>query len=468
MKSEKIDYLCKCNRQKISKIYMFKRKAIEDLRIWAKKTDRKPLILRGARQVGKTTLIHAFGKEFDHYIALNLEKKEDSDLFKEVTNAKNVFQVICFIKHVKYGNGKTLLFIDEIQENATAVAMLRYFYEDMPELYVIAAGSRLQTLLKQHISFPVGRVDYLSLMPCSFEEYLTATGDEQIANALTDCELPNALHEQVMEKFTRYSLIGGMPEAVAHYARNGDLAALNDIYEDLLRSFDEDVEKYAPNQKQTAVIRHLLKTGWAMAGQAITLGNFGNSSYNAKDVREGFDTLQRAFLMELVYPLTTTQLPAIPSLKRSPKLIWLDTGLVNYAANVQHELITTKDLMSTWRGYLAEQIVAQEMQTQIGYTTNRKRMFWIRDKKGSTAEVDYAWQDGTQLIPIEVKAGTNSHLRSIHSFIEESNYDFAIRIWSGPLSLDEEKTIQKRKPFRLLNLPFYHVGEIAKYIAKYH
>ena len=437
---------------------MFERNIVKELRTWAEKANRKPLILRGARQVGKTSIVNEFGKEFDTYLYLNLEREADAAVFSGSDQVETILQSIFFLKRKEKTAGRTLLFIDEIQCVPKAVALLRYFYEDMPQLYVIAAGSMLQSLIRQHISFPVGRVEYLSLHPCSFTEFLGAMGEKQFKDAIENVTLPPVFHEQAMRHFHTYALIGGMPEIVAHYARHKDIVALNSIYSTLLTGYNEDVEKYAANHTQAQVIRHILDRGWQMAGQTITLGNFAQSTYRSREVGEAFLAMQKAFLLELVYPVLSTEIPMLSALRRAPKLIWLDGGLVNYAAKIQKEVFDAKDILDAWRGNIAEQWVAQELLALTG-NLYEKRNFWVRNKPGSTAEVDFVWQNGSQLIPIEVKTGNNAHLRSLHLYMEEASHDIAIRIWSGKYSVDNVVTNSK-KSFRLINIPFYYVSSI--------
>lgn len=443
---------------------MFQREIYTQLIAWSEKKNRKPLVLRGARQVGKTTLVHEFGKEFDTYIYLNLEKAEDAYLFTHSDNVKEIVMATCFQKQI-IRKGKTLLFIDEIQNQPKAVALLRYFYEDMPDLYVIAAGSRLQSLLKERISFPVGRVEYLQMTPCTFIEFLEATGDKAYKQAIQEVAVPELLHDQLMKRFKYYATIGGMPEVVAAYAENRELSILPALYNTLLKGYLEDVEKYAEGERQTQVIRHILKRGWRKAGQAIKLGNFEESSYTAKEVREAFQIMEKAFLLELVYPTTSCEAPPEAAIRRAPKLIWMDTGLVNFAGGVQQEVFGSPLLTDTWRGALAEQLVAQELRHVLNRRYVEDLFFWVRDKQGSNAEIDFIWQEGASLIPIEVKSGSNAHLRSIQSFMDLSDGDIAIRIWGGKFTIDSVKTI-KGKSFRLINLPYYYIGSIERVIRE--
>ncbi len=228
---------------------MFGRLVMSDLRHWAESPTRKPLVLRGARQVGKSTLVKEFGKEFDVFISLNLERREHRDLF--AYDIDDVVQLI-FVKANKSidSNKRTLLFIDEIQNSPQAVALLRYFYEDYPWLYVIAAGSLLVTLLDQHVSFPVGRVQYMHLSPCSFSDFLGAMNQTMLKQNVENLSVSEAMHPMVMDMFSKFALVGGMPEAVAMYAENRDIVAVSEVYANLLRSYSEDVERYARNNEE--------------------------------------------------------------------------------------------------------------------------------------------------------------------------------------------------------------------------
>lgn len=337
---------------------MFKRRILEQLEQWKKDDHRKPLVLRGARQVGKTTVVHEFGKQFENYLYLNLEKQEATALFDLPLPLKDVLPLIFAHCGKLKAEGDILLFIDEIQNSAKAVAALRYFYEELPEVYVIAAGSLLENLVDVHTSFPVGRVQYMALRPCSFREFLEAIHEEALLPVLELPEATPAFHDRLMALFNLYTLIGGMPEAVQLYAERRDVIALNAVYETLLQGYRDDVEKYARGKVLPEVVRFLLKEGWSKAGQAVTLGGFANSSYNAREVGEAFRLLEKAMILELVYPTTATEVPAASELKRAPKLIWLDTGLVNYAAQVQKQVLGAKDIMDAWRGMIAEHIVA--------------------------------------------------------------------------------------------------------------
>jgi len=257
-----------------------------------------------------------------------------------------------------------------------------------------------------------------------------------------------------------------MPEAVQHYADHRDILSMNHIYARLLRSYMDDVEKYTQTSKMTDTVRFIIQNGWMQAGATITLGNFCNSAYRSREVGEAFRLLQKAMLLELAYPTTSAILPAIPEQQRMPKLFWFDTGMVNYVGKVRKEVIGTNAILDLWKGRIAEQVVAQELLT-LNTDINQTRTFWTRGKGTQGAEVDLLWIIDSELIPIEVKAGHNAHLRSLHSFMDESPVRIAVRVWSGPFSVDDVVTTTHRKPFRLINLPFYLVGNLEQIIRSW-
>ena len=441
---------------------MFYRNVIAELREWAKRENRKPLILRGARQVGKTTLVDEFAKEFDVYLKLNLERKTNYDIFENNMEVDELLTAIYLLSNQARVAAKTLLFIDEIQNSPRAVAMLRYFYEDAPHIYVIAAGSLLESLVDRHISFPVGRVEYMAVRPCSFNEFLGAAGESELKEYHFQAKIPHGLHTKMMGLFNTYTLIGGMPEVVDHYSKNKDIVALQKIFETLLSGYQDDIEKYSSGNVMQNVLRHILTVGWHYAAQRISFERFGNSSYRSREMGEAFRLLAKAMLLELVCPATSCVIPLSPEPKRSPKLLWLDTGIVNYFAGLQKDLFGVKDIGEAWRGKVAEHITGQEL-LAMNNRYLHKRYFWVRDASGSTAEVDYVIQSENFIIPIEVKSGNNAKLRSLHQFMEKATHDIAIRIWANPFSVDEVKT-PAGKFFRLFNVPYYYAGQIDKFI----
>ncbi len=442
---------------------MFSRNAINHLRQWANKEERKPLVLRGARQVGKTTLVKLFAKEFDTYVYLNLEEKENAELFFSDCSFDDLLAGIYFKANVPQdASRRTLIFIDEIQNEPKAVQTLRYFYEKRPDIYVIAAGSLLESLMGRHISFPVGRVEYMALHPCTFVEFLRAMGQDMIADGIESISLPASLHPKVMDLFKKYMIVGGLPEAVANYAKHEDFVKLNGVFNALLSGYRDDVEKYASKPKEQDAIRYILNYGWAAACHRIQFAKFTGSTFKAAEAGNAFRTLEKTLLLELVYPQMSASFPILPDLKKSPKLLWLDTGLVNYVAGMQEELLFSKETDELWNGDIAEHIVGQEL---LGSSVvfGEKRLFWVRDAKNSQAEVDFLIRYKSHLLPIEVKTGNNAKLRSLHLFMDESKEEIALRLWNGPMTSDAVTT-QNGKTFTLYNIPLYYAGGLRKFL----
>ena len=260
-----------------------------------------------------------------------------------------------------------------------------------------------------------------------------------------------------------------MPEVVKSYIEHADVERLSPVFNSLMKGYIEDVERYAKNEEQVRIIRHILNVAWFSVGEAISFAGFGNSNYTSTQIHEAMDCLQRAYILSLNYPVTSTEVPALPAVRRAPKLAMVDIGIANFVAGIQLEYLQNKDLLDTWRGRAAEQIVAQELRVVLDRHYKDNQYYWIRDKKGATAEVDYVWQQDSQLIPIEVKAGTNSHLRSIHSFVNTAEKKVtAVRVWSGEYLVQDTTTpAPNNKPYRLISIPFYYVGQLDKILSQH-
>lgn len=442
---------------------MFERIADIELKKWADSAEHKPLVLRGARQVGKTTLVKRFSTGFDQFIHLNLERPEHKIFFESNYSFDDLIAAIFLAFNKKRTNGRTLIFIDEIQSSAEAIRQLRYFYEDTPDLYVIAAGSLLETLLNSGVSFPVGRVEYLAVRPCSFLEFLEATGEQSSAELIQAAVFPVYAHAKLIDLFQKYSIVGGMPEIVQKYSQHKDVVALAKTYQSLLAGYTDDVEKYAKNSAMAQHIRHILRAGFGYAGERIKFEKFGNSDYRSREMGEAFRTLEKTMLLSLVYPTVSRQLPVLPNYKKSPRLFWLDTGLVNFAAGMQREVFMADSIEAAWKGRIAEHIVGQELQA---YNSDvlYKRHFWTREEKSSTAEVDFVISFQNQLIPIEVKAGAKGTLKSLHLFMVEANHELAVRVSSLPYS--KEIVQFENKTYTLYNIPFYGISQIEKVLGR--
>ncbi len=442
---------------------MFKRSVIQELEIWAKKNNRKPLVMRGARQVGKTTLVNQFAQKFDQYIYLNLELPADRKPFDDFKDLETLVQALFFLKDKEYSKRKkTLLFIDEIQEVPEACNILRFFFEQMPEIPVIAAGSLLETIFNTKLSFPVGRVEFLVVRPVSFIEFLEAIGETSALEQVNNIPLKVFAHEKLLNLFHTYALIGGMPEIVKEYAETKDITSLKTLYDSLIASYMDDVEKYAQSNAQVQSIRHVIKASYFEAGKRIKFQGFGKSSYGSKEMGEALRTLEKALLLSLIYPTSSVKLPIVPELKKSPRLQLLDTGLMNYAAGLQKEIIGTTDLNNVYQGTVIEHLVGQEL-LSCNYNALSALNFWVREKKTSTAEVDYIIAHDGKLIPIEVKSGKEGKLKSLHIFMDESPSNIAIRFYAGELLVTKVLTPSGKK-YHLLNLPYYLVSQLSKYI----
>lgn len=442
---------------------MFKRTALNHLIEWKNKPNRKPLVLRGTRQVGKTTLVQEFAQSFTQSMMLNLEKREHRQILEAAQPFSEVVNRLLFQFQIPRNNQPTLFFIDEIQNSPSTVALLRYFYEETPWIHVIAAGSLLESLVDNHISFPVGRVEYMAIRPCSFDEYLGAIGESMALDVLNQWPIPTYSHEILMNHFNRYTLIGGMPAVVANYAENKDLVLLKEIYNELLTGYSDDVEKYARNHSQVQHIRHIIKTGFSMAGERIKFERFGSSDYRSREMGEALRVLEKAMLLELIYPSTLTQIPIQPNYKKSPRLQWFDTGLVNFAAGMQSDILGSTDIIEVWKGRIAEHITAQELIAN-DISVRATRNFWVRESKNSNAEVDFIIQHENMVVPIEIKAGKSGHLKSLHLFMDMASHNIAVKVSSAPFSIENVHT-PDGKYFKLLHVPFYLVSRLP-YILK--
>lgn len=356
----------------------FNRNIIQGLLQWKESVSHKPLVIRGARQVGKTTVINDFGKQFETFIPLNLEKKGDRDFFTDEMNPHTTFQRICLEKQI-LPKGKTLLFLDEIQNSPKAVALLRYFYEEMPELYVISADSLLEIMMDFHkINFPVGRVEYMYLFPMTFREFLLASEQKKAVELLDEVPIQTWAVSVIYKMFKEYTMVGGMPEVVAKYLENRNIVECESVYRNLFTSYKEDVAKYADNRTYEQILRTFIEAAPLETGKRITFEKFANTNYRARESGDALRTLERAMLIYLRYPVTETAIPLMHDLKRKPRLQFLDTGLLNYKAGIQGEYLSSKPLDSMYNGMIAEQIVGQELLASSFY--EMKKPLFLADK----------------------------------------------------------------------------------------
>jgi len=441
---------------------MIKREIIDELREWRKSEFRKPLVLRGARQVGKTTIVNMFSADFSQYIYLNLEEDNAKNIFLKFRNIDDLVSAIFFESNKTLANNDTLIFIDEIQEVPEALKMLRYFYEKYPQYCVISAGSLLESLFDNKISFPVGRVEYKVVRPLSFREFLYAMNETSALEAYETVPLPAYAHSKLLSLFHSYTLIGGMPEIVYRYSKQKDIVALQAVYDSLIGTYIDDVEKYVTGQNKIDTMRFVINSIFMEAGSRIKFDGFGKSSYGSREIGELLRTLEKAMLIHLCYPTTQNELPYQPDIKKHPRLHVLDTGLLNYKAGLQKEVFGTSDLNNVYKGHISEHIVGQELlvtQTSI----LAKPLFWVSEKKDSSSELDYLATINQEIIPIEVKSGPTGHLKSLHNFMDLYKGNVAIRLYSGEYRTDTAKTT-KGKEYTLISLPYYLTGKIKDYL----
>jgi len=440
---------------------IFERSLYKNLLDWKRSRDHKPLIIRGARQTGKSTLIQEFGNEFKWFISLNLEKDKDRGLFDRIDDAGDLINSIFLSRGVPLTKEPTLIFIDEIQESPEAVKMLRYFYEEFPDLYFIAAGSLLEFALKEVPSFPVGRIMQMVLHPFDFKEFISALNRSDIKTELENIPVRKYAHETILDLFHDYAIIGGMPGIIKKYVEDKSMINLGGIYSALWQSYIDDIEKYAANSTERKIIRHIISTA-PYEKDRITMAGFGNSNYRSREVGEALRALDMARIIRLIYPATAVEPPVIPDLTRKPRLQFVDTGLLNHTLGLQAEMIGIHDLNGFYKGYIIQHLVTQQLQSQFT-SPLYKPLFWVREKANSNAKVDLLYQYKSILIPLEVKSGSHGMLRSLHQFIERSKHKYAVRLGSNHFSIEKVKT-SSGKPYVLMNIPYYAASYIPRYI----
>lgn len=441
----------------------FKRHILANLEEWKHDEQRKPLILRGARQVGKTTLVKQFAQTYKHQILLNLEKDSDKSLFEDINDVKTLVDRLLLTHNISSKElGDTLLFIDEIQESPKAIQQLRYLYEDIPDLHVIAAGSLLEFALHKVKSFPVGRVEYLYMFPLNFAEYLSAINHAGASEQLEKIPAEDYVHNVLLDLFNRYAIIGGMPEVVQTYIQKQSIADLPKVYESIWGTYQNDVEKYTSSEVGRKVIKHIMSTAPLYVDQRIKFQNFGNSNYKSREVSEAMRNLDQAKIIQLIYPSTDVEPPIRADLKKSPRLQFLDTGIVNYTLDIQAQMLGVSDLSDAFKGAIIPHLITQEL-LSLNKISSNKPHFWVREKTQSSAEVDLIVNFQGKVIPIEIKSGSTGSLKSLHQFIDMSPHPYAVRIYAGNFNVENHIT-PSGKPYLLMNLPYYLGTKIPEYL----
>ena len=442
---------------------------------WLKSPQRKPLIIRGARQVGKTWLIRDLATlQNKELIELNFERRPDLESLFSSNDPKEVILNIASSTGKKIEPSKAILFLDEIQAAPELLAKLRWFAEEMAELPVIAAGSLLDFALAKHeFSMPVGRISYLYLEPLSFEEFLDAIGNHELRTYLQNYQwsqkIPEALHTQLIKTVKEYLLVGGMPAAVSAWATEKNTITINQIHYDLLATYRDDFAKYSgrlPVERLDDVTRSIPR----QLGKKFVFKE-ANADVNSTSLKQALELLAKARLCHLVDYTSANGLPHGAEVdKRFSKVILLDCGLCSTALGLSlHQLSSLSDISTINSGGMAEQLVGQLLRTIFPAYVPPSLYYWKRDKKGSEAEVDYVIQHEAQVIPLEVKAGSTGKLKSLHQYMKEKRKTAALRINSdvphlGPIQVQE--SVDSVISYQLLSLPFYLVGQLHRLIDK--
>jgi uncharacterized protein len=394
------------------------RNKIKDLLVWKNKSNRKPLIVNGARQVGKSWLIRNFGNtNFEgKVIEINLEKSKNLHaIFKPDFDVKRIVFELNVALNTNIEPGNDLLFIDEIQACPEALGSLRYFYEEMPSLHIIAAGSLLDFEFRNQ-PFPVGRVETMNLYPMTFYEFLLARGKNNLAQLLTQSpyDTPENSERYFEEDFNLYLIIGGMPECVQYFITNNDLIGVKNIQDDLLYSYEQDFRKYQPNINPDCLL-DILENGTKYIGNQIIYTKL-SQRFTSPTVKKGVDLLRMARLLYSVQNVSVSSLPLTASGKQF-KLFFLDVGLLLRKSNLEYQnLYIKKELNVAFQGMLSEQFVAQQLLVQ----TNQNTFYWGRTESGASSEVDFVITKESKIIPIEVKSGKSGSLKSLHYLLDHN------------------------------------------------
>ena len=439
---------------KMSKYYS--RRIDNDLTAWKNSTERKPLLLRGARQVGKTSAVRHLADSFEHFAEVDLNERTDLHyLFDGTRSPQEICRLLSVHLQVPITPGRTLLFLDEIQACPQAINRLRYFYEKYPELHVIAAGSLLEFALTTLPSYGVGRIRSIFMYPFSFEEFMRATGNDGLASmikvASPQSPLPIALHEQALRLLRIFLFLGGMPAVVARYCADGDLLECRNILSDLIVSFRDDFAKYrrrVPSSRIDAVFRSV-----AEQGQGKFVFTKVNAPISTEQARGALDTL---IMAGLVYPVTHTSANGLPLgaeiNEKYRRMVLCDTGLLQRILDLDiAEMFSSNDMQVINRGSIAETFVATELVKASSCYAPGPLYCWHREKPGSNAEVDYVVQVGGQIYPIEVKSGTRGSMQSMRIFLQSKGLDKGIRTSMENFGAFDD----------VLIYPLYAIGNIA-------
>ncbi|MCX7114821.1 MAG: AAA family ATPase [Gammaproteobacteria bacterium] len=441
------------------------------LTTWMTRKERKPLVIRGARQVGKTWLVREFAEKAGlTLIEINFEKRPDrADLFKSNDPQQILLELESALNH-PIDPQKSLLFLDEIQAVPFVFSKLRWFAEDFAVLPVIAAGSLLEFLLHDHtFSMPVGRITYMHLEPLSFEEFLLAHHKKGLHDYLQTVNfeepVPQSIHDDCSSLFREYITVGGLPAAVACWVTTKSLNEVATIQHDVLATYRDDFAKYRgrlPLEKLYETFNAVPK----LLGKKFVFSRV-NAQAQSHSIKQSLELLCRARVCHRISACPGNGIPLASEIKeRSFKSIFLDVGLCSASLGVNFAQVQSPhDLFLINKGGLGEQVVGQLLRTINPFYIEPTLFYWLRDEPGYSAEIDYLMQHGNQVIPIEVKAGSTGSLKSLHIFMELKKYQLAARI-NADLPSKTPITVKNRMgkeiSYTLISIPFYLTGQILR------
>lgn len=440
-----------------------KRLLESNLKTWARSHEHLPLILRGARQVGKTYLIESFAQEnFKHFVAINFELQPEFKGCFESLDPEIILREISLLTQQPITLDETLIFFDEIQTCPRALQSLRYFKEKLPRLHVIAAGSLLDFVLNDsNFSMPVGRVTFRYLYPMSFTEFLLANKDGMFVDYLSNANLDNpispTLHATLLEKLKIYFFLGGMPAVVARFTEQpNDWVTIAEYQSALLKTYRADFSKYA-TLNQRKYLERLFERAPLILGQQFKYSRV-DPDLLARDLKIALHLLIDAALITPAYACHASGIPLTAGkIEKKFKIFFLDIGLAQNAAHITPSFTSRMDLIQINQGALIEQLVAQEMLAYSASFDPIQLFFWDREKPGSSAEVDFVIQLDNRIIPIEVKAGKTGRLKSLRVFMQEKSCPMGIRIAALPLSFEDN----------ILTIPLYLIKELPRLVKSY-
>lgn len=450
---------------------VFPRSALSDLASWKHRKTRMPLVIRGARQTGKSFLVRMFAREnFESLVEVDLDLDPGAaDLFESRDPAR-IVPLLEAHKRAPIAPGRTLLFLDEIQAAPSVLASLRYFREKAPDLHVVCAGSLLDFAVEDpEYSVPVGRVEYLHLGPVRFHEFLLAAGEERLGALLSSWhpgdKVPAVLHARWMELLGTYLAVGGMPAAIAAWLDSRSLHEADRVKQSIVATFRDDFAKYA-RRAQVGRIRKVFDAIPALVGQRFKFSHVDREE-RAKDLGAALRLLCMARVAHRVRHTAANGVPLAAEADESRfKVLFLDVGLQSAALGLSlADLARARDLTTVNSGAVAEQFIGQHLLFSEEPFRTPELHFWVREARNSAAEVDYVLAEGPRVIPVEVKAGSTGTLKSLHAFVSEKRSPLAVRFNSDMPSLMEAGTTLSslpRRRFRLLSLPLYMVGEVRR------